>query len=51
MLHAAAIGDLNNLRNSLKSKRHRQNGEAGHEQGHGYECGNVTGKCGHDQLL
>jgi hypothetical protein len=32
------------------SKRHGNDGEAGNEQGHGYECGEITGECGHGQL-
>jgi len=51
MLHAAATGDMKTCKRFLKSERHRENGEAGHEERHGNESGNVTGKCGHDQLL
>jgi len=51
MLHAAATGDMKIYKSSLKSKCHCQNSKAGHEERHGNESGNVTGKCGHDQLL
>jgi hypothetical protein len=36
---------------SNASEGHRENGKAGDKQGHGNESGNVTGECGHDQLL